>query len=92
MRATPSSVRSSTPAPTVTRDDVGPRLAERVAQVVDALPLGPGMRVLEDRGAPGAAARAVDVNVWPSICVGLAEVQVDTGTSCRLAAIVRRTP
>lgn len=37
----------------------GPRLSERLAEVVDALPLRPGMRVLEIGGAPGAAARAV---------------------------------
>ena len=37
----------------------GPRLSDRLAQVVDALPLRPGMRVLEIGGAPGAAARAV---------------------------------
>lgn len=37
----------------------GPRLSERLAGVVDALPLRPGMRVLEIGGAPGAAARAV---------------------------------
>lgn len=35
------------------------RLSERLAEVVDALPLQPGMRVLEIGGAPGAAARAV---------------------------------
>ncbi len=34
-------------------------LSERLRQVVDALPLGPGMRVLEIGGAPGAAAREV---------------------------------
>lgn len=37
----------------------GPRLSERLAEVVDALPLRPGIRVLEIGGAPGAAARAV---------------------------------
>lgn len=35
------------------------RLSERLAAVVDALPLRPGMRVLEIGGAPGAAAKAV---------------------------------
>lgn len=34
-------------------------LSPRLAAVVDALPLRPGMRVLEVGGAPGAAARAV---------------------------------
>ncbi|GAA4426865.1 class I SAM-dependent methyltransferase [Georgenia halophila] len=34
-------------------------LSSRLAQIVDALPLRPGMRVLEIGGAPGAAARAV---------------------------------
>ena len=36
-----------------------PRLSDRLAAVVDALPLRPGMRVLEIGGAPGAAAKAV---------------------------------
>jgi SAM-dependent methyltransferase len=35
------------------------RLSPRLAAVVDALPLRPGMRVLEIGGAPGTAARAV---------------------------------
>lgn len=35
------------------------RLSPRLAAVVDALPLRPGMRVLEVGGAPGSAARAV---------------------------------
>lgn len=35
------------------------RLSARLAAVVDALPLRPGMRVLEIGGAPGTAARAV---------------------------------
>jgi protein-L-isoaspartate O-methyltransferase len=35
------------------------RLSERLATVVDALPLRPGMRVLEIGGAPGSAAKAV---------------------------------
>lgn len=35
------------------------RLSERLAEVVDALPLRSGMRVLEIGGAPGTAARAV---------------------------------
>jgi SAM-dependent methyltransferase len=34
-------------------------LSPRLAAVVDALPLSPGLRVLEIGGAPGAAARAV---------------------------------
>jgi SAM-dependent methyltransferase len=36
-----------------------PRLSDRLAAVVDALPLRPGLRVLEIGGAPGTAARAV---------------------------------
>lgn len=36
-----------------------PRMSDRIAAVVDALPLRPGMRVLEIGGAPGAAAKAV---------------------------------
>lgn len=35
------------------------RLSSRLAALVDALPLVPGMRVLEIGGGPGAAARAV---------------------------------
>lgn len=35
------------------------RLSDRLAAVVEALPLRPGMRVLEIGGAPGTAARAV---------------------------------
>ncbi len=34
-------------------------LSPRLAAIVDALPLQPGMRVLEIGGAPGAAAKAV---------------------------------
>ncbi|EHR50048.1 hypothetical protein SacmaDRAFT_1779 [Saccharomonospora marina XMU15] len=34
-------------------------LSARLAAIVDALPLAPGMRVLEIGGAPGAAAKAV---------------------------------
>jgi protein-L-isoaspartate O-methyltransferase len=34
-------------------------LSPRLAAIVEALPLQPGMRVLEVGGAPGAAARAV---------------------------------
>jgi SAM-dependent methyltransferase len=37
----------------------GSGLSPRLAAVVDALPLRPGMRVLEIGGAPGTAARAV---------------------------------
>jgi SAM-dependent methyltransferase len=40
-----------------------PRLSERLAAVVDALPLRPGMRVLEIGGAPGAAARAIAAQI-----------------------------
>lgn len=36
-----------------------PELSPRLLAVVDALPLTPGMRVLEIGGAPGAAARVV---------------------------------
>jgi cyclopropane fatty-acyl-phospholipid synthase-like methyltransferase len=38
---------------------VSASLSPRLAEIVDALPLRPGMRVLEIGGAPGAAARAV---------------------------------
>jgi predicted O-methyltransferase YrrM len=40
-------------------------LSARLRRVVDALPLEPGMRVLEIGGAPGAAAREVAARVGP---------------------------
>lgn len=40
-------------------------LSNRLRRVVDALPLQPGMRVLEIGGAPGAAAREVAARVGP---------------------------
>lgn len=40
-------------------------LSDRLRQVVDALPLRTGMRVLEIGGAPGAAARVVAARVSP---------------------------
>ncbi|NUL45834.1 SAM-dependent methyltransferase [Cellulosimicrobium funkei] len=40
-------------------------LSQRLAEIVDALPLKPGMRVLEIGGAPGAAARAVCERIAP---------------------------
>ena len=40
-------------------------LSDRLLRVVDALPLRPGMRVLEIGGAPGAAAREVARRVDP---------------------------
>ncbi len=40
-------------------------LSPRLAAVVDALPLGPGMRVIEIGCGPGAAARAVAEIVGP---------------------------
>lgn len=40
-------------------------LSPRLRRVVDALPLEPGMRVLEIGGAPGAAAREVAARVGP---------------------------
>jgi len=43
-----------------------PPLSERLRRVVEALPLRPGMRVLEIGGAPGAAAREVAVRVGPA--------------------------
>jgi ubiquinone/menaquinone biosynthesis C-methylase UbiE len=41
-------------------------LSDRLQGVVEALPLSPGLRVLEVGGAPGAAARAVAARVGPS--------------------------
>lgn len=40
-------------------------LSPRLAEIVDALPLTPGLRVLEIGGAPGAAARAVCERIAP---------------------------
>jgi SAM-dependent methyltransferase len=40
-------------------------LSPRLAAIVDALPLRPGLRVLEIGGAPGAAARVVAERVGP---------------------------
>ena len=40
-------------------------LSPRLAAIVEALPLQPGMRVLEVGGAPGAAAKAVCERVAP---------------------------
>ncbi len=40
-------------------------LSPRLAAIVDALPLRPGMRVLEIGGAPGAAAKAVCARIAP---------------------------
>lgn len=40
-------------------------LSPRLAAIVDALPLRPGMRVLEIGGAPGAAAKAVARRIGP---------------------------
>lgn len=42
-----------------------PGLSPRLATIVDALPLEPGMRVLEIGGAPGAAAREVCHRIAP---------------------------
>ncbi len=39
------------------------RLSARLAAIVDALPLGPGLRVLEIGCGPGAAARAVAARI-----------------------------
>lgn len=40
-------------------------LSPRLAAIVEALPLAPGMRVLEIGGAPGAAAKAVCQRIAP---------------------------
>lgn len=44
----------------------GRELSDRLQRVVDALPLVPGMRVLEVGGAPGAAAREIAHRVGPA--------------------------
>jgi ubiquinone/menaquinone biosynthesis C-methylase UbiE len=45
---------------------VANRLSDRLRRVVDALPLEPGLRVLEIGGAPGTAAREVAARVGPT--------------------------
>ena len=40
-------------------------LSDRLAAIVDALPLQPGQRVLEIGGAPGAAAKEVARRIGP---------------------------
>lgn len=40
-------------------------ISSRLAAIVDALPLTPGLRVLEIGGAPGSAARAVAERISP---------------------------
>ena len=47
------------------------RLSARLAEVVDALPLQPGMRLLEVGCGPGAAARAVARRVAPGHVVAI---------------------
>jgi SAM-dependent methyltransferase len=47
------------PSATIRHPVVVTSLSPRLAAVVDALPLRPGLRVLEIGGAPGAAAREV---------------------------------
>ena len=55
-------------------------LSPRLAEIVEALPLEPGMRVLEIGGAPGAAARVVAERVGHVLVVdrsatGIAQVE-----------------
>ncbi len=45
-------------------------LSRRLAEVIDALPLRPGIRVLEIGCGPGAAARAVPFDIAFAIRVG----------------------
>lgn len=46
-------------------------LSPRLAAVVDALPLRPGMRVLEIGCGPGAAARAISRRIEPGHVLGI---------------------
>ena len=57
MSATASS--KACPGQACLTSDMTSSLSPRLAEIVDALPLRRGMRVLEIGGAPGAAARAV---------------------------------
>lgn len=46
--------------------DPSPKLSSRLAEILDVLPLRPGLRVLEIGGAPGPLARAIAVRVGPT--------------------------
>jgi SAM-dependent methyltransferase len=67
---------------------MGTALSSRLARIVEALPLRPGLRVLEIGGAPGAAARAVAARIGDNghilvidrSAVGVAQIE-------RLAAV-----
>jgi cyclopropane fatty-acyl-phospholipid synthase-like methyltransferase len=50
---------------------MGERLSPRLAAIVDALPLRPGLRVLEIGCGPGAAARAVAARVAPGTVLAI---------------------
>jgi len=59
-------------------------LSARLKGVVDALPLRPGLRVLEIGGAPGAAAREVALD--PGV------PRFDLAFACRVGALDGRHP
>jgi cyclopropane fatty-acyl-phospholipid synthase-like methyltransferase len=59
-------------------------LSPRLAAVVEALPLEPGMRVLEIGGAPGPAARAVAQRIDPGLVLVI-------DRSAKGVALVERT-
>lgn len=73
------------------------RLSDRLRRVVEALPLEPGMRVLEIGGAPGAAARVVAAVVGPTGHVLVLDrspagiVRTEAGCAAELAAGVLST-
>ncbi|SKB04148.1 methyltransferase domain-containing protein [Aeromicrobium choanae] len=46
--------------------DPSPQLSSRLAEILDVLPLRPGLRVLEIGGAPGPLARAIAARVAPT--------------------------
>ncbi len=63
-----------------------PRLSPRLRAAVEALPLRPGLRVLEIGGAPGAAARAVAHRIAPGHVLVIDRSAKGVALTQRLAA------
>ena len=77
-----------------------PALSARLAAIVDALPLVPGMRVLEIGGAPGAAAREIAHRIGDGYILvidrsakGIAQVERNAAAEIEAGVIgVRQVP